>query len=420
MKLLVKLTFYYLVITLVIFGLGGVMTFNIIRQTVVLELDRYLRHELRKVYAAIEQDVPINALNRSNLQILQLQEDNPIETGITMTDTVVYHIYLKRNEPNRKATVIKEIKGNYYHITIFDQIVEDDDIYDSLVVGLSRMYILLTIVVILSGLILSKKLLDPFEATLRKIKTFHIQDHQPLEFPKTHTKEFRNLNNFITLMTTKARHDYLNLKEFTENAAHEMQTPLAIAKGKLELLLESSQLDEEQIHMVNSAYMAINKLSRMGNSLALLTKIENMEFANLREINFSEMLEEKLFDFRELIEMREIRLKTEIEPEVKTVMDPMLLDILLTNLLQNAIRHNIENGIIDIHLNNKGLTIKNTGHPPVLPPEQMFERFKKNKQSGESNGLGLSIVKKICEVNQFVIRYDYHSDWHEVSLGIRG
>lgn len=420
MKLLIKLTFYYLMITLVIFGLGGIMTFNIIRQTVILELDRYLRHELRKVYSAIEQDVPISALNRSNLHIVQLQEENPIETGITITDTVAYHIYLKRNEPNRKASVVKEIKGNYYSIKIYDQIVEDDDIYDSLVLGLSRMYILLTIVVIIAGLFLSKKLLAPFENTLRTIKGFRLHDHQPLEFPKTRTKEFSNLNNFITLMTTKARHDYLNLKEFTENAAHEMQTPLAIAKGKLELLLESSQLNEEQIHMVNSAYMAINKLSRMGNSLALLTKIENMEFANLREIDFSDMLKEKLFDFQELAEMREIRMKTEIEPGVKVVMDPMLLDILLTNLLQNAIRHNIENGIIDIHLDHKQLSIKNTGLPPGLPPELMFERFKKNKQSGESNGLGLSIVKKICEVNNFAIHYDYHSDWHEVGVVIGG
>ncbi|MEZ4828657.1 MAG: HAMP domain-containing sensor histidine kinase [Bacteroidia bacterium] len=418
MKLLLKLTFYYLLISLFVFGIGGIMTFNIIRQTVVLELDRYLRHELRKVYSAIEQGVPVSALNRSNLHIVQLHEENSIETGIEITDTVAYHIYLKRNEPNRKAAVIKEINGSYYNITIYDQIVEDDDIYDSIVIGLSRMYVLLTIVVIISGLFLSKKLLAPFENTIRALKGFRLQDHQPLEFPKTTTREFSNLNNFITLMTTKARHDYLNLKEFTENAAHEMQTPLAIAKGKLELLLESGQLTEEQMHMVNSAYMAISKLSRMGSSLALLTKIENMEFANAREINFSEMLEEKLFDFRELVEMREIRLKTEIEPGVKIVIDPMLMDILITNLLQNAIRHNIENGIIDIHLNNKGLTIKNTGLPPSLPPEMMFERFKKNKQSGESNGLGLSIAKKICDVNNFDIHYDYHSDWHEVGLKI--
>lgn len=416
MKLLLKTTLYYLLIALIVFGIGGVMTFNIIRSQVILELDRYLRHELRKTYNSIENHAPISALQKENLSIVELPGNNYEQTKPIITDTIVYHIYLKRDEKNRKATVIRKINDQYYKITIFDVIVEDDDIYDGILVAFFRMYILLSVVFILAGIIFSRRLLIPFELTLKKIKNFSLTDNQSLVFEPTSTREFRNLNNFITAMTSKAQSDYLSLKEFTENAAHEMQTPLAIAKGKLELMVGNNDLTEEQVELVNSAYMAINKLSRMSSSLALLTKIENREFSNAKELDMSRLLEDMLIHFRELIELKNIQLKTEILPDVMTMMDPILADILLTNLIQNAIRHNVEGGIIDIHLNGLGLSIRNTGHPPAIEPDQMFRRFKKNKQSSESNGLGLSIVKKICEINDFDISYEYHSDWHVVKL----
>jgi signal transduction histidine kinase len=151
-------------------------------------------------------------------------------------------------------------------------------------------------------------------------------------------------------MIKKIRSDYRNLKEFSENASHEMQTPLAVAKGKLELMLQSKNLDEEQLTLINSAYNSIDHLSKMGRSLGLLTKIENNEFTNLQETNISAIIHNALYDFQELLVLKGISAETNIEEDVVINADPTLMKILIGNLFQNAVRHNIVGGKIILKL----------------------------------------------------------------------
>src|SRR5690606_30787922 len=152
---------------------------------------------------------------------------------------------------------------------------------------------------------------------------------------------------FLQEMTTKAQEDYKSLKEFTENASHELQTPLAIIRGKLELLMDSN-LANEQAALISSAHNAVEKLSKIGQSLTLLTKLDNQEFEIFTTIDFSQQLKESLFAFQELIEMKSLHLVTSIEDHVHIKIHPLLNNILLNNLLSNAIRHNHEFGLIRI------------------------------------------------------------------------
>lgn len=417
MKLLVKTSLYYLILTLAVFGVGGWITYDIFHDEVERELDRYLLRELWKVEAAMENGIPASSLINENIQICMKEGEGMGETPPVFLDTIVFHPYLKRMEPNRKVTATKQVGSQFYHISLFDVIVETDDIYDGVVRSLTRIFALLAVVVAIFSVAFSQRLLSPFEDTLRKMQAFRIRDPRPIEFSRTRTREFADLNKFLSQMTEKVRLDYFNLKEFNENASHEMQTPLAIAKGKLELLLEANDLSTEQAQLIGSAYSAINKLSRLGRSLNLLSKIQNWEYADTKELHFSEQLEETLFDFKELIEMKSLTLDTEIVPQVWVNMDPELAGMLVTNLIQNAIRHNFEGGRIEVYLEPAMLLIRNTGSVPEIPPEQFFERFKKSNQSNESIGLGLAIVKKICEVNNFEIYYEYTEEkLHEVRV----
>jgi signal transduction histidine kinase len=217
-------------------------------------------------------------------------------------------------------------------------------------------------------------------------------------------------------MTQKARQDYVTLKEFSENASHEMQTPIAIAKGKLELLLESKDLEPEQLGLIQSAQEALSKLSKMGKSLSLLTKIENQEFSNQKPIDFSRAVASSIDFFSEISSFKGIQIETEIEPNVQVKIDESLADILIGNLMKNAIHHNFENGKIKVELDSDKLRITNSGLPPSIPTAQLFERFKKSDQTSQSLGLGLSIVKKICNVSDFKIRYDYENETHILQI----
>jgi len=216
-------------------------------------------------------------------------------------------------------------------------------------------------------------------------------------------------------MTNKALKDYQTLKEFTETASHEMQTPLAIIMGKLELLLESD-IDDEQAKLIVSAHDAVEKLSKVGQSLTLITKLDNREFESHEIIDFSQILNDSLYAFQELIEMKSLKLEKDIADNVKVRIHPLLINILLNNLIGNAIRHNIKDGIIHVKLTPALLEISNSGDPLTFPSDKMFNRFIKNNQSNESVGLGLAIVKQICEQSNIDIRYDYEDKMHILRL----
>jgi signal transduction histidine kinase len=302
----------------------------------------------------------------------------------------------------------------------YDVIVEADDITEAVVTSLSRIFLLLLLGFGGIALFFSARIFRPFNQTLDRIRNFRVRDRGPLDLPETGTREFARLNHFIEQMAEKSRREYQALKEFSENASHEIQTPLAIARSKLELLLESPHLSDQEIELVGSAQESINKLSKLGRSLSLLTKIENEEFGDAGFVDFSRLVERAVDQFSELAELKDLRMRHQIEAGVALRIDPVLADVLLTNLLQNAVRHNYEGGCIEVRLDSRALCIQNTGQPPQAPPEEFFRRFRKDQQSGESLGLGLAIVKRICELNQLDISYRYLDERHQVCIGFDG
>ncbi len=223
----------------------------------------------------------------------------------------------------------------------------------------------------------------------------------------TRISEFRALNKAIAAMTDKIHRDYTSLKEFTENASHEIQTPLAIIKNKLELLIQDENLAEEQALHIKAVYDAASRLSKLNQVLLLLTKIEHHQFIEKERINLSNLLTNQLDHYQELISARNLELVTDIAPGISIFMNPMLAEILITNLLSNTIKHNIPNGEIRIILSNGTLSIQNPGNPPSQKTEMLFDRFKKGTSNTDSLRLGLFLVKTICETQQLRIHYSF-------------
>ena len=415
MKLLTQTTLYYLLVTLLVFGIGGIITYNVFQDEVDKETDYYLVAEIYQAIHAIKKGVSIEDISSDNIHFEALtgvyQKSKPI-----FSDTLAFHKSLKRMEPHQKVSMVRKIGGTYYRITNFGLVIETDDLYEGVFWSLSKIFGLLVIVITVFSFLISKSLFRPFHETLQKIHNFRLQDPYPLHFDTTRTREFADLNEFIAQMTGKIQQDYRNLKEFTENASHEIQTPLAIAKGKLELLMETPNLQEDQVQLIKSTYSAIIKLSRLGHSLALLSKIENHEFANAQAVDLSELLDDMAFNFKELMGLKNLDFRYATQEAIFVNIDPVLADILLTNLLQNAIRHNEEGGFIQVSLTDEHLRITNSGPSPDILPQQLFERFRKARHNSESIGLGLSIVKEICELSNWDISYQYHDELHTIQV----
>ncbi len=225
------------------------------------------------------------------------------------------------------------------------------------------------------------------------------------------------MNESLQLATGKARQDYLLLKEFTENASHEIQTPLSIIRSKLDIMIQDEALSQKQSELAKEAYSSIKKLSRLNQSLLLLAKIDNQQFGDKEEIDLSKKVKEKIDDFRELWCSHNLPCTSEIQ-ESSCSMNPELLDILLNNLFSNAGNHNVPNGFIRITLEKNKLTVCNSGAGP-LDEKKLFTRFYKTSVNSSHNGLGLSIIKQITKISGINIAYCYHDNAHSFIVTFR-
>ncbi len=418
MNLLLKTSLLILLITLAVFGLGSLVSYRIFEREIQVETDRFLKGRFFSLQERLEAGELARSYTDDKLSIdtLAFRPDTVGRASFRLTDTLVMHRYLKRLESNRKLVGYARIDSTYLQLSLYDVIVESDDIMDGVVRSLTWLFVLLGGGVIIGSFLISRVLLRPFQQTLQEISRFNLSEARPLALPRTTTTEFNQLNRFIRQMTDQMRSDYQRVKEFSENASHEIQTPLAVAKGKLELLSQGDDLTAEHLAMIGTAYQAVDEVSKLAKSLMLLTKIENAEFSDFRSIDASEQLDRTVADFDELVVLKELTLTTEIHDSVSLHHHPVLFKILINNLITNAIRHNQRGGAIRIRLLATELSVSNTGAPLTAVPEQLFERFKKNHQSSESLGLGLSIVKKICDISGYVVQYQYAEGWHTVRI----
>jgi len=205
------------------------------------------------------------------------------------------------------------------------------------------------------------------------------------------------------------------LKAFTENASHEIQTPLAIINSKLDLLMQDERLTDTQSQALHEAGSALQRLSRLNKSLLLLTRIENKQFNETSNIDLHKRIEEKLSELKELIDDKNIEVNRNLKNS-NINMNSDLADILLNNLIGNAIRHTSKNGQISITLSPKELTIQNSANGVALPKQELFNRFYKPVSSNDGNGLGLSILKQICDASGYSISYNFINEKHEFSI----
>ncbi|NQZ75762.1 MAG: HAMP domain-containing histidine kinase [Ekhidna sp.] len=418
MNLIVRITIIFVVVSLVVFAIGGVISFNIMMGEVQYEQRRFLEERLDRVENMIERRAPEDTIRWAKMIVYPLADIQAEK--MVFSDTLVLHAQLGRIEPHLRLDAIKNHNNRSYAISLYDVIIEEDDIRDGLNTSLITMYLILLGAVLIIGLVASYFILRPFNLTLAQIKTFSLKDpNNGMILPKSGVSEFKRLNRFLHEMTEKVRSDYRSLKEFSENASHEFQTPIAIIQTKLEVLLNNDRLSMEEVEQLSAIQRATRRLSNMSNALALLTKIENNEFSEASDVAISKLLLNLLEEFKELFELKGLKLSSTLSEDVHLNSNEVLIELMFTNLINNAIRHNWEGGSVSVVLNESTFTITNTGNPLHVDPSELFRRFKKSNQSDQSMGLGLAIVKKICDFNGYTIEYRFAEEKHTVQITFR-
>ena len=316
--------------------------------------------------------------------------------------------------PYRQLSQVVSINGVFYQILIR----QSQEQKAALVTDITRIMLFVFIGLFAATLIfnwvISRQLWKPFRRSLHKIQSAELQKMQAVYFEDTHTQEFNELNASLNIMTKKIYTDYVNMKEFTENAAHEMQTPIAVVQSKLELLLQDGNLTDEQIASVVQSATALSRLGKLNQSLMLLAKIENNQYEAKEDINLTDTIKKYLLLFDAMIKDKALTIHANLDINFSTQLHPFLADSLLSNLIGNAIKYNYAGGEIYIATSQTNLSVSNTSKQPEIKPGKLFSRMnKENNNDEQANGLGLAIVKKIADANRLRISYAITGNIHK-------
>jgi signal transduction histidine kinase len=417
MKLLTKTNIYYTFFALIIFIIGGFAFFYIIQNKIYEEIDEallsrkdFITKQLKNKGAGYLNELA----NWEDIRVIKTNEKT--ELTFVFRDTLIFSPGDREGEKFRCLTFKTEIDGAIYKIDILRSVTDSESLEEGIVLSASIIFLLLLGGGTVLNYFITKRIWKPFYDTLDIIKDYRPGGKHIREFPRSNISEFKKLNEVIARLVTKVENDFINLKQFTENASHEIQTPLAVIKTKSELLLQLEELDEEVVKEIASINEGATRLSKLNQALLQLMKIENRQYQESEDIDLSRFLENKLERLNELISMKDLKLKASIDKNVSINMNVSLADIMISNLLNNAIKHNVSGGKLIINLIPKELSIKNTGEALHIEPDKLFDRFVKESTSNESIGLGLSLVKQICETYNFKVSYEYGNFLHEIKV----
>jgi signal transduction histidine kinase len=332
-------------------------------------------------------------------------------------DTSIYYAANKEWVPFKKLTRQYQLNGQNYQLTTYISSREITHLIVKVFIAEVFIFILLLAAIVIINQKSSGLLWKPFYDTMKKVNEYDIINNQPLRLTKqTGIREFDQLNQVITQLIGNVTQAFSNQKQFVENASHELQTPLAIIRSKLDLLINSSGLTEETADLLADITEANDRLSQMNRNLLLLTKIDNNQFPDKSTINVTDTIEKLLVYYQEHYAGNLPLIRKSIQQGIRVKADASLLEILLNNLINNAFVHNIPNGYIHIQLTGCDLLIENTGHPIEGGTAQLFERFKKGREQSHTTGLGLSLVKRICHIYHFDLRYSYSENVHRLTV----
>lgn len=421
MKLLGRTSLYYIAFSLVTYVVIAGSFYVLIERMIYSEVEDRLKVERRD----FEHYVRLHGVWEESCYFV---EDKITLTSVADTlspvtafkDTLMDNRYNRQLIPFREHSFYSSVGNALYKVSIRKSLIESKSLLKSITIAMLLTLSVGLLVLYLFQRRFSKVLWRPFYQTLAKAKAFDVSDGSPLKLSPEPIFEFNELNTELVKMTEKISLDYRNLKEFTENASHEIQTPLALINSRVEELIQEKNVASNQMAWIQDIHESTLRLSRLNQALLLLAKIENGQFYEREPINVNALMASKLASFEEIFNLKGIQVSFRETGALILQMNGPLADILFNNLLNNAVKHNIKQGRIDVLVEPLRLVIENTGPELKVEPEVLFERFRKHNPSSNSLGLGLAIVRKICDVHKLTIQYTHSGQRHalEVSAAV--
>lgn len=363
-----------------------------------------------------KREIELHSGAKGEYTVIEITPDASKKYNI-IRDTSIFYASQNKFLPFKMLTEKFKHLGKDYELTTYSSSIETTHLMVAVFAIHGLIYIILLFSITIINRKVSEKLWQPFYKTLDELSTFDISKNSTLDLNnETGITEFNELNKAVLQMVNRDKVAFQSQKQFVENASHEIQTPLAIIRSKADLLMEQPGLNEKTAELINDIAEATTRLSTLNKTLLLLAKIENNQFLDKKVINLSEIINKSLSNFEQLFDNKSPQVHKGLDPTSFITANQSLIEILLNNLIRNAIIHNVPSGKINIVLKHNFLIIENTGPELTISTELLFERFRKDSHKPNQSGLGLAIVKQICTLYDYKLSYTYKDHIHSLQV----
>ena len=422
MKLLNYTSTYFSVMLLGLLSIWAVVFYYAMFNEIYDSIDDGLEHRKMVLIARANEDLSLLDKPQYDEYLFTIKHvDHNDYRGFkdTYKDSVMYMVNEKDHEPVRLLESVFKKNDDYYKISIVTSMVEEDDQINNLLKYTLILYSALVLSILLLNNLFLRKVWQPFYRILDQLKVYQLEKNEPILYTATNIEEFSLLNKSIEKLLNRTQQSYSNQKQFIENASHELQTPLAIAINKLELLFEDETLSETQAEQLQQTLENLERLTRLNRSLLLISKIENDQFQMCKEVDLQVVIEQIISDFSEMLYHKNQKINFDAEHRTVKNASPDLIYILFSNLIKNTISHGQTGSEISMKLTNKNFVISNYSPIDSLQNEDIFERFQKIGNNPNSTGLGLSIAKSIAEKFGFTLEYSFQNGQHYFTVNFK-
>lgn len=406
---------YFSLALLFLLGIWAIVFYYNMLDEVYDSLDDGLSNYKLLIIQKAQQDTTVlqkETFGESNYSIKPVNFEEALRIKETFRDTLMYMSHEKDFEPVRMLTTAFEAQERYYVLNIITSMVEEDDLISDLLYSLLWLYLAMLLSILLVNNFVLKSIWKPFYTLLNRLKEFRLENNKDISLPKTRIKEFKILGAVLQNLVQRNSAAYISQKQFIENASHELQTPLAISINKLEMLSERKNLSEEALNELSAVLDSLQRISRLNRSLLLLSKIENRQIEQEKEISVNKLIKELLLEFSDFIKYKNIEVSLNEESGLNFNMNAELAAIFFTNLIKNAIVHNVPDGKIEINIRKEYFQISNSGSALAADAEKIFTRFYKRETGNQNTGLGLAIVKAIGDLYSLQLEYSFDGKHH--------
>ena len=372
--------------------------------------------ELIIVRSLAGKELPSSDSGSNNQYFLREVTDAYVRTRdrIRYQDTMVYIVEKKETEPARiLTTIFRNDAGQYYELSVSTPTIEKQDLRESIFYLLIGLFVILLVTILIINIWVFYRSMKPFYVLLHWLGDYRLgQTHKPLYNP-THTSEFQKLNDTVIRFAQHSEEVFQQQKQFIGNASHEIQTPLAVCRNRLEMLMEDETLTEQQLGEIIKTYETLEYVSKLNKSLLLLSKIDNHQYSETSKVCLNDVLHSLIPDFEEVYAFKEVSLSLEENARLCADMNEVLATVLMTNLLKNAFVHNVEDGSIRITINRDSICFSNTGTLVALDEKRVFERFYQGNKKEGSTGLGLAIANAVFRQFKLELKYVFKDGMHQ-------